>query len=197
MPEKKMERRSLQLTGEEWQKLEEMAEKLNILAPTSANVGNPSWRSMIKAVAKGDLVIFDAEIMKEMEKTLQTSLEQTSEYTHLQQLKDKIKALNVAINYQEDEIKEHEEKEFSLTGKKNTHPIEGVQIKKFSVVRILNEKKAIKWAGDNAPSVLSLKKAPFNKVAKALDGLKFVEIYSEYRAQIASDLSMYEGEQNE
>ncbi len=74
MSEKKMERRSLQLTGEEWQKLEEMAEKLNILAPTSANVGNPSWRSMIKAVAKGDLVIFDAEIMREIEKTLQFGL---------------------------------------------------------------------------------------------------------------------------
>ena len=74
MSEKKMERRSLQLTKEEWEKLEELAEKLNILAPTSANVGNPSWRSMIKAVAKGELVVFDAEIMVEMEKTLRFGL---------------------------------------------------------------------------------------------------------------------------
>ena len=36
----------------------------------------------------------------------------------------------------------------------------------------------------------------FNKVAKALE-LEFVEIYPEWRAQIASDLSMYEGELDE
>jgi hypothetical protein len=33
-----------------------------------------------------------------------------------------------------------------------------------------------------------------NKIAKALGTLEFVEIYPEYRAQIASDLSMYEGD---
>lgn len=126
----------------------------------------------------------------------QAVLEQSQEYKDLQARKDVLRILESSMDTVIGGIKEYEEKEFSLTGKKNTKPIEGVQIKKFSVVRILDEKKAIKWAGDNAPSVLSLKKAPFNKIAKAME-LEFVEIYSEYRAQIASDLSMYEGEQNE
>jgi hypothetical protein len=130
--------------------------------------------------------------LKEMEKTFQKSLEQTPQYVNLQQLKDKIKALQTAIGYQEDEIKEQAVSEFRSSRDKNTKPYDGIQIKNFQVVRMLDDKAAKEWAATNAPNVLSIKKSPFNKIAKALDGLEFVEIHNEYRAQIASDLSMYE-----
>jgi hypothetical protein len=130
--------------------------------------------------------------LKEMEKTFQKSLEQTPQYVNLQQLKDKIKALQTAIGYQEDEIKEQAVSEFRSSRDKNTKPYNGIQIKTFKVVRILDERKAKKWAGEHAPGTLSIKKSEMNKIAKALGTLEFVEIYPEWRAQIASDLSMYE-----
>ena len=74
--------------------------------------------------------------------------------------------------------------------------LEEKTVKKFQVVRILDEREAKRWAGENAPGALSIKKTQFNKIAKALDSLNFLEIDTEWRAQIASDLSMYEGDEN-
>jgi len=62
-----------------------------------------------------------------------------------------------------------------------------VEVKAFTTLKILDEKRAIQWAAVNAPSTLSLKKE-FDKVAKSLE-LDFVEVSTEYRGQIASDLS--------
>jgi hypothetical protein len=72
-----------------------------------------------------------------------------------------------------------------------------LEFKEFKVVRILDERAAKKWAGEHAPGTLNFTKSKFNQVVKALDSLEFVEIYNEWRAQIASDLSMYEELEND
>lgn len=123
-------------------------------------------------------------------------LEATPEYQNLQQLKEKGMEYLTKAGELSDSIKEDTVKEFISSGLENTKPYDGIQIKKFQVVHVLDDREAIEWAGTNAPQVLSLKKAPFNKIAKVLD-LSFVEINTEYRAQIASDLSMYEDSEEE
>jgi len=113
-------------------------------------------------------------------------------------LNDTKVVLNMLKQHQaelEQQIKHDAEVEFIRNHLENTKPYEGIQIKQFQVVRILDEREAIRWAGENAPGALSIKTAQFNKIAKALDGLEFVKIDKEYRAQIASDLSMYENNQ--
>jgi len=125
-------------------------------------------------------------------KDLETQLEESA----LGKLLNDTKVvLNMLKQYQaelEQQIKHDAEVEFVRNHLENTKPYEGIQIKQFQVVRILDEREAIRWAGENAPGALSIKTAQFNKIAKALDGLEFVKIDKEYRAQIASDLSMYE-----
>jgi len=116
------------------------------------------------------------------------------------QLREAEEALNTLKLHQADleqQIKHDAEVEFVHNHLENTKPYEGIQIKQFQVVRILDERAAKRWAGENAPGALSIKTAQFNKIAKALDGLEFVKIDKEYRAQIASDLSMYEGDKND
>jgi len=56
-----MVRKSLPLTQEEWENLEELAQKLQVLSPTGPSFGKPSWRSLIKAIANGDLLVVSQE----------------------------------------------------------------------------------------------------------------------------------------
>jgi hypothetical protein len=144
------------------------------------------------AISRTKVARFKAEV-----KDLEKELNESELGVKLQEAKDGLKIMEAAQNGLVAGIKERIEVEFVRTGLENTKPFEGVQIKKFQQVRILDEKMAKAWAATNAPNVLSIKKAPFNKIAKALDGLEFVETYNEWRAQIASDLSMYEGELDE
>lgn len=65
-----------------------------------------------------------------------------------------------------------------------------VNIKEFTLVKILDQKQAVIWAAANAPSCLTLTK-DFEKAAKSLE-LPFVSVEKEYRAQIATDLSQVE-----
>jgi hypothetical protein len=53
----KFERRSLQLTEQEWLSLEIMAAELKTLAPKGSNYGKPSWRSLFKQIAQGKLIV--------------------------------------------------------------------------------------------------------------------------------------------
>lgn len=133
--------------------------------------------------------------LKETASDLQEKLEQTQEYKALQDAQDNAKLMTTEVSRVEAEIKDSVEKEFVRTRLENTKPYDGIEIKKFGVVHILDERQAITWAATNAPQVLSLKQAPFNKIAKVLD-LDFVQKTTEYRAQIASDLSMYDENEN-
>lgn len=53
----KMVRKSLKLSTEEWENLKVLAEKYAILAPTGPTVGQSSWRTMMKEIAKGHIKI--------------------------------------------------------------------------------------------------------------------------------------------
>ncbi len=121
----------------------------------------------------------------------QKALETTLEYKNLQYLKEAVQGAKAKIKEAEEFIKETTVKDFVRSGLEITKPYDCIQIKKFQVVHVLDERQAIEWAAENALQVLSLKKAPFNKIAKVLD-LDFVQKTTEYRAQIASDLSMQE-----
>jgi len=130
-------------------------------------------------------------------KDLETQLEESALGKLLNDTKVVLNMLKQHQAELEQQIKHDAEVEFVRNHLENTKPYEGIQIKQFQVVRILDEREAIRWAGENAPGALSIKTAQFNKIAKALDGLEFVKIDKEYRAQIASDLSMYEGDKND
>jgi hypothetical protein len=143
-----------------------------------------------------DLAIGRVQLAEEKAKVkdLEAELEQCDAYQKLQEAKENLKLKEAAIRGLEAGIKNRVETEFVRSGMENNNPYEGIKIKKFQVVRILDERAAKEWAGENAPGAVSIKKAQFNKIAKALDSLKFLEIDTEWRAQIATDLSMYEGE---
>lgn len=50
-------RKSLELTANQWQRLDELAAKLGATAPTGSNAGNPSWRTLIKELASNKFEI--------------------------------------------------------------------------------------------------------------------------------------------
>ena len=142
------------------------------------------------AAKRTELLHLDAEVYD-----AQKELEQSKPFVALQERKEELKILRARVDGLAGGIKERVGTEFRLSAKpRNTKPYEGIQLKEFQVVTITDERKAKEWAGINAPGTLSIKKAQFNKVAKALDSLEFVRIENEYRVQIASNLSMYEGE---
>jgi hypothetical protein len=71
-------------------------------------------------------------------------------------------------------------------------PFEGLEIKTFTVVKVIDEKAAREWAMKNFTPALKLDTKAIEKAGKenlTPDGL--VEITTEHRAQIASDLSGY------
>jgi len=138
------------------------------------------------------------KIISELEDALEVGwelVEATPDYKSWQKLKEKVDGFKEELRENESAFKEQAVKEYVQYGMENPKPIDGLQIKKFKIVHILDEETAKEWASENAPQVLSLKKAQFNKIAKVLD-LDFVQINDEYRAQIASDLSMYEEKEN-
>lgn len=50
-------RRSLELTAEQWAALERIAADLGATAPTGPTAGQPSWRTLVKAITDGSLSI--------------------------------------------------------------------------------------------------------------------------------------------
>jgi len=53
-------RRSLVLWPEEWEKLERLADELGTCPPTGPRAGRPSWRSLVKEIARGDIELVRA-----------------------------------------------------------------------------------------------------------------------------------------
>ena len=49
------ERRSLTLSPEEWAQLETLAVKYNAIATRGPNIGQPSWRALVRLIAQGQL----------------------------------------------------------------------------------------------------------------------------------------------
>jgi len=127
-------------------------------------------------------------------KDLEAEWEQSDLYQKYQEAKSHLAIKEAAIRGLEEGIKQRALSEFIKGGLEETKPYDGVQVKKFQVVRILDERAAKAWAGENAPGSLSIRQSQFNKIAKALDSLNFIEIDTEWRVQIATDLSMYEGD---
>ncbi len=137
---------------------------------------------------RNELLRMDAEVYD-----AQKELEKSEPFVALQARKAELQILRARVDGLAGGIKDRVETEFRLFAKpRDTKPYEGIQLKKFTVVTITDEQAAKEWVAENAPSCIAIKKAPFNKVAKALGSLEFVDITTEYRAQIASDLSMYE-----
>ena len=54
---KSLDRRSLPLTPAEWAALERIAEESGSIAPTGPQYGKPSWRTLIKRIAIGELLV--------------------------------------------------------------------------------------------------------------------------------------------
>lgn len=137
---------------------------------------------------RNELLLMDAEVYD-----AQKELEQSKPFIALQERQEKLKILRARVDGMAGGIRDRVETAFRLSAEpRDTKPHDGIQLKKFQIVTITDEGAAKKWAAENAPGCIAIKKAPFNKVAKALGSLEFVDITTEYRAQIASDLSMYE-----
>lgn len=51
------ERRSLPLAPSDWQNLERLASELSSTARYGPNAGNPSWRTLIKDIARGEVIL--------------------------------------------------------------------------------------------------------------------------------------------
>jgi hypothetical protein len=62
------ERRSLELTPEQWRTLETLAAQFAATAPTGPAAGRPSWRTLIKRLADRELVIQSQSICAESPK---------------------------------------------------------------------------------------------------------------------------------
>jgi len=119
-------------------------------------------------------------------------LEASAMFMTVKSLKEHLTDLNNEADELADEIREDALLEFDLSEDKNKKPYDGIQIKEFQTIEVTDEEEAIKWSIDSGQfALVSLVTSKFNKIAKVLD-LPFVTKGTEYRAQIASDLSMYE-----
>ena len=118
------------------------------------------------------------------------ALEATPEQELVNEIAAEINNLKQAETLYKDNITKDALFLSELSEYEDRKPASGVQIKEFTTIEILDEKKAKVWASENAPDTISISKAKFNKIAKVLN-LDFVEIGTEYRAQVASDLSNY------
>lgn len=57
MSKKDFERRSIPLSPDEWENLERLAQEFNTVPPSGPTAGKPSWRSLIKEIARGALQV--------------------------------------------------------------------------------------------------------------------------------------------
>ena len=119
----------------------------------------------------------------------QEYLEATMAYKEVQDAQDLVKLAQSEVSRVEELIRDGALVQYRSDGEKN--PIDGIKIKEFSIIRILDENEAKRWATENAPGIVTLNKTKFNKAVKELE-LNFVQKDKEYRVQIASDLSEYE-----
>lgn len=121
----------------------------------------------------------------------QDYLEATMAYKEVQEARDNVKIMEEEVSRVEELIRSVILEEFPSHN--NKKPYDGIQIKEFSTITILDENAAKQWATVNAPSIVTLNKSKFNSAVKELE-LPFVQKGIEYKVQIASDLSMYEAQ---
>jgi len=55
----KDERRSIPLPPELWRRLDELAEETSSLAKAGKRFGKPSWRTMLRRIAEGEIVLLE------------------------------------------------------------------------------------------------------------------------------------------
>lgn len=137
-----------------------------------------------------------AQINKLMESKLESkklaeeALKKTPEYYIVQANQNELKELQETDTALRSEIKELALSLSALSHFEKRKPAEGVEIKQFETVEIIDEQQAKVWLATNAPSCLSLKKSDVDKVLKVVQ-TGFSKLNIEYRAQIATDLSGY------
>jgi hypothetical protein len=113
----------------------------------------------------------------------------TDEYTKFEGARSESSLITTKILMAEQYIKEMAVNEFDGVNKK---PNAGLEIKAFTIAKISDEKAARQWAMKNYTPALKLDTKAIEKAGK--DGLTpdgLVTVETEYRAQIASDLSGY------
>lgn len=54
-------RKSLKLTVEQWQILDNLAEQTNSTATTGTTAGEPSWRALIRRIADKEVIVDELE----------------------------------------------------------------------------------------------------------------------------------------
>jgi hypothetical protein len=156
---------------------------------------------MKNKLAKLHKIRYAMECQQERLDERQAHLEKTVEYEELKHAKSIMTELSEKASELGIEIRKEILVDFNarmdLDDEPNKKPYDGIQIKEFQTLEVTDEKKAIQWAVDSGQfNLVSLAKSNFKKVAKVLD-LEFVKKGKEYRAQIASDLSMYEEKEDE
>lgn len=52
------DRRSIPLTVEQWQNLERLAAEFKTTPPSGPTFGKPSWRSLMKAIANNEILLY-------------------------------------------------------------------------------------------------------------------------------------------
>ena len=135
---------------------------------------------------------YEMECQQERIDECQAHLEKTVEYEELRNAKSLMTQLSEKASELGIEIRETSVWEFLGGDMENKKLYAGVQIKEFQTIEVTDERKAIEWAIESEQfNLVKLALSPFKKVAKVLD-LPFVTKGTEYQAQIASDLSMYE-----
>lgn len=135
----------------------------------------------------------DYEQLRVEDENLVLSYTQTPEYKLFEKHHQVLVVLRDQI-----ELLEREIRELAVERSRETGFVERkfgvVMVKEFTKVVINNMQLAIEWASRNAPACLALTKE-FDKVVKVIP-LSFATVEKEYKAQIASDLSKldYENE---
>ena len=139
-----------------------------------------------------DLAKIRNDIIKTKEDLVyaQELLEERIEYKEVLACKEELKAYAEIQETLEENIRSDAVMLSAFTNYEDRKPVSCVEVKEFTIVNITDERIAKIWVAQNAPDALSIKKAPFNKIAKVMN-LDFVDKSKEYRAQVSSNLSEY------
>lgn len=168
------------------------------------NMDNPALEQHLDQLSEGeeieqfvktqlkDLAEVREEITKfgELIKEAQKELDDTPEQLRINRLLAELNTFREAENSLKTYVTNDALRLSELSGYEDRKPVSGVEVKQFATVKILDDVAAKRWAAQSAPDILSISLPKFKKVAKVL-ALEFVEIETEYRAQVASDLSEY------
>jgi hypothetical protein len=117
----------------------------------------------------------------------------TEEYQRYDKLKNEAKEAQGEADKLAIEIRELAVELSQATDYQDRKPAIGVEVKRYEEITITDSKSAKVWLSANIPSALEIKKSVFEKVIKHME-FDWVTKTEEYRAQISSDLSVYDGD---